>query len=43
MISPEENCDDGSNDGNGCKVGCTTGQDPDWYCFGGSPTAATEC
>ena len=41
MISPET-CDDGSNDGIGCAIGCI-GVSPGYTCTGGSPTSATVC
>lgn len=38
-----ENCDDGTNDGVGCKLGCQTGNVTGWNCTGGSNVTATIC
>jgi cysteine-rich repeat protein len=38
-----ENCDDGSNDGLGCNLGCVTGQALGYTCTGGSPTTSSTC
>ena len=42
MISPE-NCDDGSNDGLGCAIGCDSGAAVGYTCVGGNSTAPTIC
>lgn len=38
-----ENCDDGSNDSEGCQLGCKSGVRPEWICTGGNPTTPTQC
>jgi len=43
MLKGSENCDDGTNDGLGCKTACKTGADPKWICTGGNSTNATTC
>lgn len=43
MISPEENCDDGTDDNIGCKTGCNNGYNADVYCYGGNSTSPTIC
>ena len=37
-----ETCDDGSNDGVGCALGCM-GNATGWKCTGGGPTSASTC
>ena len=43
LVLGTENCDDGSDDLNGCYTGCHSGSWPTWVCTGGSPTSATIC
>lgn len=44
VISPEEKCDDGTNNGigNGCSNNCNSSI-PGWYCTGGTNVSATLC
>jgi len=43
MLFLTETCDDGSDDGLGCKQGCQSGQDPWWTCLGGNKTSSSTC
>lgn len=38
-----ENCDDGSEDNEGCQPGCKLGPLVTWSCSGGSTTTSTIC
>jgi len=39
----DENCDDGSDNTEGCKIGCKTGSLSTWICTGGDYTSASIC
>lgn len=43
MVSPTENCDDGSDNGIGCLIGCSSGYESTWVCTGGDIFTATDC
>lgn len=42
LVIPPETCDDGTNNGIGCAIGCL-GIAPGYSCSGGSLTSATIC
>ena len=43
VITGTENCEDGSDDGIGCNIGCKTGEVIGWNCTSTGTTPAHTC